>query len=146
MERWAGGIADGGDRAGSGDDGSGGARNFRAARRLGVGRDKREPVTGSAEGNVTQVSATATRLLLNLAAGDSFIRCTRGTRRECSSSRTWRLTRGISAMTQLKGRAAKITFVTVAGKTYDGEIQWRRSSEVEQIREQAAEHRTRHST
>jgi Flp pilus assembly protein TadD len=94
------------------------------ARRLGVGAGHAEPVTTSAEGNVTQVLCNGHELTLNLEAGDkTFILHARDATRVQFEQDVAFDAGDFEPCTQLKGREAKITFVVVDGKTYDGEIQ-----------------------
>jgi tetratricopeptide (TPR) repeat protein len=102
-----------------GGNGSGGG-----ARRLGVGAGHGDPVTTSAEGNVTQVLCNGHELTLNLDAGDKpFILHARDATRVQFEQDVAFDAGNFEPCTQLKGREAKITFVAVEGKTYDGEIQ-----------------------
>jgi tetratricopeptide (TPR) repeat protein len=104
--------------AGDGDGSGGGAR------RLGVGSTHPDPVTTSAEGNVTQVLCNGHELTLNLDAGDkAFILHARDAARVQFEQDVAFDAGNFEPCTQLKGREAKITFVLVEGKTYDGEIQ-----------------------
>jgi tetratricopeptide (TPR) repeat protein len=104
--------------AGSGEGSGGGAR------RLGVGSNRADPVTTSAEGNVTQVLCNGHELTLNLDAGDkAFILHARDATRVQFEQDVAFDAGDFEPCTQLKGRQAKITFVLVEGKTYDGEIQ-----------------------
>ncbi len=81
--------------AGSGEGGGGSAGTSGGARRLSVEGAHAEAVTISAEGKVTQVLCNGNELTLNLEAAEGALFCMRAIRRGCSSSRTWRLTRGI---------------------------------------------------
>jgi len=102
----------------------GGAANSGGARRLGVGADHGAPVTTSAEGNVTQVLCNGSDLTLNLDAGDrALILHARDATRVPFEQDVAFDAGDFRPCTQLQGRAAKITFVVVDGKTYDGEIQ-----------------------
>jgi tetratricopeptide (TPR) repeat protein len=103
----------------AGGDGSGGG-----ARRLGVGSSRADPLTVSAEGNVTQVLCNGKELTLNLDAGDkSFILHARDATRVQFEQDVAFDAGDFEPCTQLKGRQAKIMYVVVEGKTYDGEIQ-----------------------
>src|ERR1700691_5319908 len=94
------------------------------ARRLGVGSSHADPVTTSAEGNVTQVLCNGHELTLNLDAGDkAFILHARDATRVQFEQDVAFDAGNFEPCTQLQGRQAKITFVLVPGKTYDGEIQ-----------------------
>ena len=103
--------------AATGDDGGG-------ARRLGVVADHRDPVTTAAEGNVTQVLCNRSELTLNLDTGEkTFILHARDATRVQFEQDVAFDAGNFQPCTQLNGHAAKITFVVVDGKTYDGEIQ-----------------------
>jgi tetratricopeptide (TPR) repeat protein len=104
--------------AGGGDGSVGGAR------RLGVGSRPADPVTTSAEGNVTQVLCNGHELTLNLDAGDKalILHARDATRLQFEQDVAFDAG-DFEPCTQLQGRQAKITYVVVAGKTYDGEIQ-----------------------
>jgi tetratricopeptide (TPR) repeat protein len=108
----------------SGDGSSGGAADSGGGRRLGVGADHSAPVTTSAEGNVTQVLCNGSELTLNLDARErAFILHARDATRVQFEQDVAFDAGDFQPCTQLKGHAAKITFVVVDGKTYDGEIQ-----------------------
>jgi tetratricopeptide (TPR) repeat protein len=110
--------------AASGEGGSGSTGNSGAARRLSVEGAHAEPVKGSAEGEVTQVLCNGRELTLNLDAGDgAYILHARDTTRVQFQQDVAFDAGNFEPCTQLKGRAVKIAFVTVEGKTYDGEIQ-----------------------
>jgi tetratricopeptide (TPR) repeat protein len=102
-----------------GGDGSGGG-----ARRLGVGSGRADPVTTAAEGNVTQVLCNGHELTLNLDAGDKtlILHARDATRVQFEQDVAFDAG-NFEPCTQLKGRQAKITYVVVEGKSYDGEIQ-----------------------
>jgi hypothetical protein len=81
-------------------------------------------VKAAAEGNVTQVLCSGHELTLNLDAGDGvYILHARDAMRVPFEQDVAFDAGNFEPCTQLKGREAKITFVTVEGKTYDGEIQ-----------------------
>jgi tetratricopeptide (TPR) repeat protein len=102
-----------------GGDGSGGG-----VRRLGVGSNPADPVTTSAEGNVTQVLCNGHELTLNLDEGDKALSLHARDATRVQFEQDVAFDAGdFEPCTQLKGRQAKITYVVVAGKTYDGEIQ-----------------------
>src|ERR1700733_6295344 len=104
--------------------GGGSAANSGGARRLGVEGAHPEPVKAAAEGNVTQVLCSGHELTLNLDAGDGvYILHARDAMRVPFEQDVAFDAGNFEPCTQLKGREAKITFVTVEGKTYDGEIQ-----------------------
>src|SRR5271156_1578171 len=104
--------------AGVGDSSGGGAR------RLDVGAGHADPVTTSAEGNVTQVLCNGHELTLNLDAGEEkFILHARDATRVQFEQDVAFDAENFQPCTQLQGHAAKITFEAVDGKTYDGEIQ-----------------------
>jgi hypothetical protein len=104
--------------------GGGSAANSGGARRLGVEGAHPEPVKAAAEGNVTQVLCSGHELTLNLDAGDGvYILHARDATRVPFEQDVAFDAGNFEPCTQLKGREAKITFVTVEGKTYDGEIQ-----------------------
>jgi tetratricopeptide (TPR) repeat protein len=106
------------------DRDSGGAANSGGGRRLGVGTDHGEPVTTAAEGNVTQVLCNGNELIVNLDSGErAFTLHARDATRVPFEQDVAFDAGDFQPCTQLKGRAAKITFVVVDGKTYDGEIQ-----------------------
>jgi hypothetical protein len=108
----------------SGDANGGGAADTAGGRRLGVGAEHGDPMTTSAEGNVTQVLCNANELTVNLDAGEgSFVLHARDVTRVQFEQDVAFDAGDFQPCTQLKGRAAKITFVVVDGKTYDGEIQ-----------------------
>jgi tetratricopeptide (TPR) repeat protein len=111
--------------AGTGADGGGrDAANSGGGRRLGGGAEHGDPVTTAAEGNVTQVLCNGNELTLNLDAGENaFILHARDTTRVQFAQDVAFDAGNFEPCTQLKGRQAKITFVMVHGKTYDGEIQ-----------------------
>jgi tetratricopeptide (TPR) repeat protein len=110
--------------AASGEGGGGSTGNSGAARRLSVEGAHAEPVKGSAEGEVTQVLCNGHELTLNLDAGDgAYILHARDTTRVQFQQDVAFDAGNFEPCTQLKGRAVKIAFVTVEGKTYDGEIQ-----------------------
>jgi tetratricopeptide (TPR) repeat protein len=104
--------------AGGGDGSVGGAR------RLGVAASPADPVTTSAEGNVTQVQCNGHELTLNLDGGDKalILHARDATRVQFEQDVAFDAG-DFEPCTQLKGRQAQITYVVVAGKTYDGEIQ-----------------------
>jgi tetratricopeptide (TPR) repeat protein len=109
---------------GSGEGAGGGAVNSGGARRLSVEGAHAEPVKTSAEGNVTQVLCNGHELTLNLDAGDAaFILHARDSTRVQFEQDVAFDAGNFEPCTQLKGRKVKIKFVTVEGKTYDGEIQ-----------------------
>jgi tetratricopeptide (TPR) repeat protein len=109
--------------AGTSDNASG-AANSGGARRLGVGSGHSDPVTTAAEGDVTQVLCNGNELTLNLNAGEkTFILHARDATRVPYEQDVAFDARNFQPCSQLKGREAKITFVVVDGKTYDGEIQ-----------------------
>jgi len=104
--------------AGGGDSGG------NDARRLGVGAGHADPVTTSAEGTVTQVLCNGNELTLNLDAGEAaFILHARDATRVQFEEDVAFDAGDFHPCTRLNGRQAKITFVVVDGKTYDGEIQ-----------------------
>src|ERR1700691_649109 len=103
----------------AGGDGSGGG-----ARRLGVGSSRADPLTVSAEGNVTQVLCNGHELTLNLDAGDKtlILHARDATRVQFEQDVAFDA-ENFEPCTQLRGRQSKITYVVVEGKSYDGEIQ-----------------------
>jgi tetratricopeptide (TPR) repeat protein len=102
----------------SGADGDAGGR------RLGIGGDHREPVTTSAEGNVTHVLCNGNELTLSLDAGArSFNLHARDATRVQYEQDVAFDAGDFQPCTQLKGRQVKIAFMVVGGKDYDGEIQ-----------------------
>jgi tetratricopeptide (TPR) repeat protein len=108
----------------SGDGGGVSAGNSGGGRRLGVEGAHAEPVKSSAEGEVTQVLCNGHELTLNLDAGDgTYILHARDATRVQFEQDVAFDAGNFEPCTQLKGREAKVTFVTVGGKTYDGEIQ-----------------------
>jgi len=109
--------------SGTGDDGSG-ATGAGGGRRLGVGGDHGDPVTTSAEGDVTHVLCNENELTLSLDAGErSFVLHARDATRVEYEQDVAFDAGDFQPCTQLKGRQAKISFVVVNGKRYDGEIQ-----------------------
>jgi tetratricopeptide (TPR) repeat protein len=109
--------------AGSNGDGSGAASSG-GGRRLGVGAEHKDPVTTAAEGNVTQVLCNGNELTLNLDAGEgTFVLHARDATRVPYEQDVAFDAGNFQPCSQLKGHQAKITFVVVDGKTYDGEIQ-----------------------
>ena len=108
----------------SGTSDTDGSPNSEGVRRLGVGSQHQDVVTTAAEGNVTQVLCNGNELTLNLDAGEgSFILHARDATRVPYEQGVAFDAGDFHACTQLQGRRAKITFVVVDGKTYDGEIQ-----------------------
>ncbi len=108
--------------SGAGDGGSAG--NSGGERRLSVEGAHAEAVKTSAEGEVTQALCNGHELTLNLDAGDgAYILHARDTTRVQFQQDVAFDAGNFEPCTQLKGRAVKIAFVTVEGKTYDGEIQ-----------------------
>ncbi|MFZ0584652.1 MAG: tetratricopeptide repeat protein [Candidatus Acidiferrales bacterium] len=108
---------------GAADD-AGGAPNLPGARRMGGGATSRQTVTSSAEGTVEQVSCTGNEMLMKLAAGDSSITLhARDASRVPVEKDVAFDARDFQICSQLQGHSAKVTFVVIAGKTYDGEIQ-----------------------
>jgi tetratricopeptide (TPR) repeat protein len=109
--------------SGTGGDASG-TPDSAGGRRLGVGADHSEPVTISEEGNVTHVLCNGNELTLSLDAGErTFVLHARDATR-VEYERDVAFDAGdFQPCTQLNGRQAKITFVVVSGKGYDGEIQ-----------------------
>jgi hypothetical protein len=108
--------------SGEGDGGSAG--NSGGERRLSVEGAHAEAVKTSAEGEVTQVLCNGHELTLNLDTGDgAYILHARDTTRVRFEQDVAFDAGNFEPCTQLKGRAVKIAFVTVEGKTYDGEIQ-----------------------
>jgi tetratricopeptide (TPR) repeat protein len=104
--------------------GSSDTTNSGGARRLGVEGAHPDAVKAEAEGNVTQVLCNGHELTLNLDAGDgAYILHARDTTRVPFEQDVAFDAGNFEPCTQLKGREAKIKFVTVEGKTYDGEIQ-----------------------
>jgi tetratricopeptide (TPR) repeat protein len=109
--------------SGTGDDASG-APDSAGVRRLGVGADHSDPVTTSAEGNVTHVLCNGNELTLSLdAGGRSFVLHARDATRVQFEQDVAFDAGEFQPCTQLKGRQVKITFVVVTGRGYDGEIQ-----------------------
>jgi tetratricopeptide (TPR) repeat protein len=109
--------------AGTGD-GAGGATNSGRGRQLDVGSTHSDPVTKSAEGDVTQVVCTGNELILHLNAGErSFILHARDATRVQFEQDVAFDAGDFQPCTQLNGKQVKITFVVVSGKGYDGEIQ-----------------------
>jgi tetratricopeptide (TPR) repeat protein len=110
--------------ASSGEGAGGGAENSGGARRLSVEGAHAEAVTTAVEGSVTQVLCNGSELTLNLDAGDgAYILHARDTTRVQFQQDVAFDAGNFEPCTQLKGRPVKIAFVTVEGKTYDGEIQ-----------------------
>jgi hypothetical protein len=109
--------------AGTSGDGSG-AANSGGARRLGAGTEHGDPVTTAVEGNVTQALCNGNELTLNLDAGEgSIILHARDATRVPYEQDVAFDAGDFQPCSHLKGHQAKITFVVVDGKTYDGEIQ-----------------------
>jgi tetratricopeptide (TPR) repeat protein len=109
--------------SGSGDDASG-TPDSGGGRRLGVGADHSEPVTTSAEGNVTHVQCNGNELTLSLDGGErTFVLHARDATRVEYEQDVAFDAGDFHPCTQLNGRQAKITFVVVSGKGYDGEMQ-----------------------
>src|SRR5271156_6534582 len=109
--------------SGSGGDASG-APDSGGGRRLGVGGDHGDPVTTSAEGNVTHVLCNGNELTLSLDTGErSLVLHARDATRVQFEQDVAFDAGDFQPCTQLKGHAVKITFVVVSGKGYDGEIQ-----------------------
>jgi tetratricopeptide (TPR) repeat protein len=93
-------------------------------RRLGAGSGHGDPVLTSAGGNVTQVLCNGNELTLNFDVGErTLILHARDATRVQFEQDVAFDAGDFQPCTQLKGREAKITFVIVDGKTYDGEIQ-----------------------
>jgi tetratricopeptide (TPR) repeat protein len=108
----------------SGTNDTGGSPNSEGVRRLGVGSQHQDAVTTAAEGKVRQVLCNGNELTLNLDAGEgSFILHARDATRVPYEQTAAFDAGNFHACTQLEGHRAKITFVVVDGKTYDGEIQ-----------------------
>src|SRR5271163_3952343 len=106
--------------SGSGGDASG-APDSGGGRRLGVGGDHGDPVTTSAEGNVTHVLCNGNELTLSLDTGErSFVLHARDATRVQFEQDVAFDAGDFQPCTQLKGHAVKITFVVVSGKGYDG--------------------------
>jgi tetratricopeptide (TPR) repeat protein len=109
---------------GGADGDAGGAPNLPGARRLGGERPSHETVTSAAEGTVEQVSCTGNEMLLKLDAGEaSFALHGRDASRVPVEKDVAFDAGDFQICSQLQGHSAKITFVVVDGKTYDGEIQ-----------------------
>src|SRR5271155_4148045 len=109
--------------SGSGGDASG-APDSGGGRRLGVGGDHGDPVTTSAEGDVTHVLCNENELTLSLDTGErSLVLHARDATRVQFEQDVAFDAGDFQPCTQLKGHAVKITFVVVSGKGYDGEIQ-----------------------
>jgi Flp pilus assembly protein TadD len=109
--------------SGAGGDASG-AVDAAGGRRLGVGDDRGDPVTISAEGIATHAQCDGNELTLRLTAGaNSLILHARDATRVQFEQDVAFDTGDFQPCTQLNGRALKITFVVVSGKDYDGEIQ-----------------------
>ncbi len=109
---------------GSSEGGGGTAGNSGGERRLSVEGAHAEAVKTSAEGEVTQVLCNGHELTLNLDAGDgAYILHARDTTRVRFEQDVAFDAGDFQPCAQLKGRKVKIAFVTVEGKTYDGEIQ-----------------------
>jgi tetratricopeptide (TPR) repeat protein len=109
--------------SGTGDDASG-VTNSGRGRQLGIGSTHSEPVTKSAEGDVTQVVCNGNELTLHMDAGErSFILHARDATRVQFEQDVAFDAGDFQPCTQLNGRQVKITFVVVDGKGYDGEIQ-----------------------
>ncbi|MGA7852853.1 MAG: DUF1570 domain-containing protein [Candidatus Acidiferrales bacterium] len=103
---------------------AGGAPELPGAQRLGGGADGRETVTTSAEGTVERVSCTGNEMVLKLDAGDAlFTLHARDSTRVPVEQDVAFDAGDFKLCSQLQGHSAKITFVVVEGKTYDGEIQ-----------------------
>jgi tetratricopeptide (TPR) repeat protein len=109
---------------GAADDEAGGASELPKARRLGGDAAGRETVTTSAEGDVEQVSCTGNEMLLKLDADEALftLHARDSTRVPVEQDVTFDAG-DFKLCSQLQGHSAKITFVVVDGKTYDGEIQ-----------------------
>jgi tetratricopeptide (TPR) repeat protein len=107
------------------EDGEAGAEpKLPGARRLGTGATNRETVTSSAQGSVEQVNCTGNEMLMKLAAGDSSFRLHARDASRVPVEQDVAFDAGdFQICSQLQGHSAKITFVVVDGKTYDGEIQ-----------------------
>ena len=102
----------------------GGAPDLPGARRLGGEGTSRETVTTSAEGIVDQVSCTGNEMFLKLDAGEaSFTLHARDSTRVPVEQDVAFDAGDFKICSQLQGHNAKITFVVVDGKTYDGELQ-----------------------
>ncbi|MGC2282890.1 MAG: tetratricopeptide repeat protein [Candidatus Acidiferrales bacterium] len=109
-------AAEGGDAAGTPD--------LPAARRLGAETTSHETLTTSADGTVEQVSCTGNEMLLKLDSGEaSFTLHARDATRVPVEQDVAFDGGDFKLCSQLQGHSAKITFVVVDGKTYDGEIQ-----------------------
>ncbi len=109
---------------GSAGGDAGGAPNLPGAQRLGAGASGRETVTTSAEGNVAQVTCTGNELMAKLDAGGAAFTLHASDASRVPVEEDVAFDSGdFRLCTQLQGRSAKITFVVVDGKTYDGEIQ-----------------------
>jgi tetratricopeptide (TPR) repeat protein len=94
------------------------------ARRLGAGTTDSETVTTSAEGAVEQVSCTGNEMLLKLDADEAlFTLHARDSTRVPVEQDVAFDAGDFKLCSQLQGHSAKITFVLVDGKAYDGEIQ-----------------------
>ena len=101
-----------------------GAPILPGARRLGDATAAHDPVTTSAEGNVAHVACTGNEVLLKVNAGNaSFTLHARDVSRVPVEEDVAFDSGDFQICTQLQGHSAKITFVVVDGKTYDGEIQ-----------------------
>ena len=109
---------------GGADAVAGGPPELPGARRLGPGTTGRETVTTSAEGAVEQVSCTGNEMVLKLDAGDALFTLHARDSTRVPVEQDVAFDAGDFQMcSQLQGHSAKITFVVVDGKTYDGEIQ-----------------------
>lgn len=106
-------------------DGEAGGANLAGARRLGSeGSLARDSVTTSAEGAATQVTCSGNEMTVKLDLGDSSLTLhARDASRVPVEQDVAFDTSDFQMCSQLQGHRAKITFVVVDGKTYDGEIQ-----------------------
>jgi hypothetical protein len=109
---------------GGADAVAGGAPELPGARRLGARTTGRETVTTSAEGAVEQVSCAGNEMLLKLDADEAlFTLHARDSTRVPVEQDVAFDAGDFKICSQLQGHSAKITFIVVDGKTYDGEIQ-----------------------
>lgn len=109
--------------SGAGGDANG-AVDAAGGRRLGIGDDRSDPVTISAEGIATHAQCDGNELTLRVTAGaNSLVLHARDATRVQFEQDVAFDTGDFQPCTQLNGRALKVTFVVVSGKDYDGEIQ-----------------------
>ncbi len=106
-------------------DGAAGGTNLAGAQRLGGdGTSAGDTVTTSAEGAATQVTCSRNEMTVELDVGSTSLtlHAHDATRVPVEQDVAFD-TSDFQVCSQLQGHTAKITFVVVDGKTYDGEIQ-----------------------